>query len=101
MRIPRVLCLSSLCLALIACAKHPPLSPVSAETLAARLANERCYKQFGERPFKAEDFAAELSEGRWHWGTENGAPVDGYEVEVSFAGDGGKKRVVIRGRDRE
>ncbi|GEM_PF-2295202 len=90
-----------LSLSITACARHPPLTPVSAETLAARLANDQCYRQFGERPFKAEDYAAELTDGRWHWGTENGGPVDGYEIEVSFARDGGDKHIVIRGRDRE
>lgn len=96
-----VLFLSALGLAMISCASHPSLTPVSAETLAARLANERCFREFGERPFNAEDYAAELTDGRWHWGTENGGPVDGYEIEVSFAPDGGKELVVIRGRDRE
>ncbi len=87
---------------LAACAHHhPPLSPVSAATLAANLANERCYKEFGEKPFTSDDFDATIDQGRWEWGTENGGPVDGYEVEVSFARDGGDRRVVIRGRDRE
>jgi hypothetical protein len=44
-----------------ACAgtRHP-LTPVSAGTLAARLANERCEKEFGKRPFAPDDFGALL-----------------------------------------
>lgn len=89
------------CLSLLACAHHPQLTQVSAAALAAKLANERCGKDFGERPFRAEDFDATLQNGRWEWGTENGSPIDGYEVEVSFAHDGRDSRTVIRGRDRE
>ena len=79
-----------------ACAPHPPLSPVSAGTLAARLANDRCQKSFGSRPFTATDFEALLDNGRWHWGTTDGGKVDGYEVEVSFDRTGGKKKVVVK-----
>lgn len=84
-----------------ACSHHPSLTPVSAETLAAQIANEKCRQEFGEQPFKPEDYAAELTDGRWHWGTENGSHVDGYEIEVSFLPDGSDKQVVIRGRNRE
>lgn len=79
-----------------ACAgtRHP-LTPVSAGTLAARLANERCEKEFGKRPFAPEDFEALLDEGRWHWGTADGGKVDGYEVEVSFDRAGRKKKVSV------
>jgi hypothetical protein len=90
-----------LSLFLYACAYHPPLSQYSAATLAAKLANERCSREFGEHPFKAEDFDATLNEGRWEWGTGNGSPVDGYEVEVSFAPDGNASQIVLRGRDRD
>jgi hypothetical protein len=82
--------------ALNACAPHPPLSPVSAGTLAARLANDRCQKSFGSRPFSETDFEAMLDDGRWHWGTIDGGKVDGYEVEVSFDRTGGKKKVVVK-----
>lgn len=91
----------TLSLALSACSYHPPLSQYSAANLAAKLANERCSREFGERPFKAEDFDATLNQGRWEWGTGNGSPVDGYEVEVSFSPEGKASQIVIRGRDRE
>jgi hypothetical protein len=81
---------------LCACASHPPLSPVSAGALAAQLANERCRKDFGKRPFHPEDFEALLDQGRWHWGTLDGGKVDGYEAEVSFDRSGGKREVRVR-----
>jgi hypothetical protein len=37
-----------------------------------------------------------LDDERWHWGTTDGAKVDGYEVEVSFDRTGGKKKVVVK-----
>jgi hypothetical protein len=89
----------SLALALFflsACAAPRPLSPVSAGTLAARLANDRCQKQFGKRPFAPDDFEAVLDDGRWHWGTPGGGKVDGFEVDVSFDRGGRAKRVDVR-----
>ena len=84
-----------------ACAAQRTLSPVSAGTLAARMANDRCEKAYGERPFASEDFDVVLADGRWHWGTaeNDGKPsgkVDGYEVDVSFDRNGGKERVSVR-----
>jgi hypothetical protein len=101
MSMKRILASITFLLVLSACSHHPPLTPVSAANLAAQLANERCYHEFGERPFTGDDFDATLAEGRWEWGTLNGGPIDGYEVEVSFAKTGEDRRVVIRGQDRE
>jgi hypothetical protein len=81
---------------LSACAgNRTPLTPVSAGNLAARLANERCEKTFGKRPFAPEDFEALLDQGRWHWGTADGGKLDGYEVEVSFNPSGGRRKVAV------
>jgi hypothetical protein len=81
---------------LSACASRSALTPVSAGTLAASLANDRCQKSFGNRPFSAYDFEALLDDGRWHWGTTDGGKVDGYEVDVSFDRTGRKKKVVVK-----
>src|SRR4051812_3469567 len=86
----------SVSLLLCACASTRPLSPVSAGTLAARLANDRCEKSFGNRPFHPDDFEALLDDGRWHWGTADGAKVDGYEVRVAFDRNGNKKEVSVQ-----
>ncbi|HKP94391.1 MAG TPA: hypothetical protein VJ385_01420 [Fibrobacteria bacterium] len=92
----RILSVSILLLLPQACSRHPPLSPVSAGTLAADLANARCRKTYGKRPFRPDDFEAMLDGGRWHWGTPDGGKVDGFEVEVSFDRRGGEERVMVR-----
>ena len=86
----------SLCLFLCACAPRPTLSSVSAGARAASLANARCQKEYGKRPFEPEDFEARLDRGRWHWGTPDGGKVDGFEAEVSFDRQGGSDSVRVR-----
>lgn len=81
--------------ALAGCAPGPRLSPVSAGSLAARLANDHCQKEYGQRPFHQEDFEALLDEGRWRWGTRDGEKVDGFEVEISFDPQGRKDSVRV------
>jgi hypothetical protein len=81
---------------LSACAAPRPLTPVSAGVLAARLANDRCQKIHGARPFAPEDFAAVLERDRWHWGSVDEADrIDGYDVDVSFNASGGGRRVEV------
>jgi hypothetical protein len=92
----RRLTAAALTIMLFACAHRPPLSPVSASALAAQLANDRCQKTYGLRPFREGDFDAMLDQSRWHWGTRDGGKVDGFEVEVSFDREGGGKRVWVR-----
>jgi hypothetical protein len=71
------------------------LAPVSAGVLAARLANDRCQKLYGARPFAPEDFEAVLERDRWHWGSANAERIEGYDVDVSFNARGGSPRVEI------
>lgn len=78
-----------------ACAAPRPLTPVSAGVLAARLANDRCQKTYGARPFAPEDFEAVLERDRWHWGSADGDRIDGYDVDVSFNARGGGARVNV------
>jgi hypothetical protein len=78
------------------CAAGRPLNPVSAGTLAARLANERCQRVYGARPFAPDDFEAVREKDGWQWGTATGGKVDGYEVKVSFDERGGKRNVEVR-----
>ncbi len=84
-------------LVLMGCASQSTLTPVSAAYLASQIANEQCAKQYGETPFTPDDFEAAFINGRWEWGTKNGGKVNGYEVEVSFLGGGGKKVVLVQG----
>ena len=94
----RLLFLSALVVLLVsACAaSRTSLTPVSAGTLAARLANDRCLKAYGKTPFAPDDFEAAMDNGRWHWGTPDGGKVDGFEVEVSFDPRGGARRIDVR-----
>lgn len=78
-----------------ACAAPRPMTAVSAGTLAARLANDRCQKAYGKRPFAADDFEAVLQDKRWHWGTDEGGKVDGFEVEVTFDAGGRRPSVDV------
>jgi hypothetical protein len=79
----------------LGCAPGRPLTPYSASEKAALLANDRCQKTYGLRPFASQDFEAEFIDGRWVWGGEGSRHVDGFSVEVSFAPDGGRKRVEV------
>jgi hypothetical protein len=88
--------LAAASLFLAACAAPRPMTSVSAGALAARLANDRCQKAYGQRPFAPEDFEAILQDKRWHWGTAEGGKVDGYEVDVSFDASGRRPRVDVR-----
>lgn len=78
------------------CAAGRPLNQVSAGALAARLANERCQRVYGARPFAPDDFEAVRGTDGWRWGTPGGGKIDGYEVEVSFDERGGSRRVDVR-----
>lgn len=92
----RILVLTVILFFLCSCAAHRTLTPYSAGTLAADLANDRCGDAYGKRPFRPDDFEAILDQGRWHWGTDEGGKVDGFEVEVSFDRDGGGREVMVR-----
>jgi hypothetical protein len=95
----RLLLSASFALALGACASHRPLSAFSASRLSARLANDRCARDFGQRPFAADDFEAVLERGRWHWGGSEEAAVDGFHAEVVLGPHGEKEKVVVKGAE--
>jgi hypothetical protein len=61
-------------------------SPAAAEKYAVALANDRCEKEFGKRPFKTGRFPATQSGDRWLWGWLDGSGV-GYTAQVSFRAD--------------
>ena len=98
---PPKLLIAILALLWAGCTRPPPLTPVSAGELAARLANERCYRMYGARPFQGEDYEAILEAGRWNWGAPEGGPVDGYVVEVSFARNGQARQVRLNLKGEE
>ncbi|MBW8888335.1 MAG: hypothetical protein JF616_11320 [Fibrobacteres bacterium] len=78
-----------------ACAAPRTLAPASAGIMAARLANDRCQKLYGARPFAPEDFEAVWERDRWHWGSATAERIEGYDVDVSFNTRGGSPHVEV------
>src|SRR5690349_21099262 len=55
---------------------------------AAELANDRCEKEFGVRPFEADTFKLLLADDRYEWGRLDPIGVRGYSARVSFNREG-------------
>jgi hypothetical protein len=55
----------------------------TAEKYAVSLANDRCEREFGKRPFRSGRFPAIQSGDRWLWGWLDGRET-GYTAQVSF-----------------
>ena len=72
---------------LTACAGNRTDSPAAAEKFAVSLANDRCEKEFGKRPFKTGRFPATRSDDRWLWGWLDAKAAEGYTAQVSFHAD--------------
>jgi hypothetical protein len=88
-------------LAWTGCATHRALSAFTAGQASARLANDRCYREFGKRPFAADDFDAVFDQGRWHWGGPESNAVDGFRAEVVLGPYGEKKEVAVTGAEEK
>ncbi|GEM_PF-5976031 len=69
------------------CAGGPPSSPAAAEKFAVSLANDRCEKEYGKRPFKTGHFPATRSGDRWLWGWLDAGEAQGFTAQVSFRAD--------------
>ena len=62
---------------------------------AAKLANEKCQKDFGHSPFKPESYKAELIDSKWYWGKIDPIGIYGYSAKVEFCKDGSDKNVQV------
>ena len=62
---------------------------------AAKLANEKCQKDFGESPFTPDSYKAELVKSRWHWGIIDPKGFNGYSARVEFNKDGTNENVKV------
>lgn len=71
------------------------LSAAEAAELAARLANDRCEKQYRKRPFRAEQHPAVLKNGTYHWGGLDVGGPGGYSALVTFSQDGSQAHVEV------
>lgn len=71
------------------------LNEETASLLAADLANKRCEKIYGTRPFLPIHYKAVFSDGKWQWGYLDLAGIHGYSAEVSFNKYGTDRKVVV------
>jgi hypothetical protein len=62
---------------------------------AAKLANEKCQKEFGESPFTPASYEAELVDSKWHWGRIEPRGTNGYSAKVEFNKDGSDESVIV------
>lgn len=60
------------------------ISAAQAGELAVSLANDKCERLYGSRPFLPDHFNLVMKEGRWHWGRLDPVGVHGFSAEVSF-----------------
>ena len=75
---------------------RPVLDPHAAATLAAKLANDSCAKQFYDRkPFSSDQHSTSFIEGRWVWGEYDPAGPGGFSAMVTFNSNGSDPDVKI------
>ena len=75
--------------------KEQIISQEQAAVHAAKLANEKCQKEFGESPFAPGSYEAELVDSKWHWGKIEPRGINGYSAKVEFNKDGSDENVKI------
>jgi hypothetical protein len=71
------------------------LSAEDASSLAARLANEQCERQYRRRPFKAQQYPAIMADGAYHWGKLDVGGKGGFSALVIFCPDGSEPHVEV------
>lgn len=81
-------------LLLVGCAKAP-LTPIQAEALAMRLANDKADALFHHRPFRHSQHAKFLA-GQWIWTDSLEAGLGEYRATVELAADGSIHNVDVR-----
>ena len=62
---------------------------------AAKLANDKCQKDFGMSPFKPDSYKAELLNSKWIWGKISPKGINGYSAKVEFKKDGSNEKVRV------
>ena len=75
--------------------KEKIITQEQAAVHAAKLANEKCQKEFGESPFAPGSYEAELVDSKWHWGKIEPRGINGYSAKVEFNKDGSDENVKI------
>jgi hypothetical protein len=72
-----------------------PISPDKAAQLAAKLANDQCDHLYQKRPFTANQYAAKLQDGTYHWGGLDVGGQKGFSALVTFRQNGGDPHVEV------
>lgn len=71
------------------------LSPDRTGRLAAELANEECERRFHKRPFRPEQHAAVLRDGKYRWGGLDVGGPGGYSALVTLESAGSQPKVEV------
>ena len=75
--------------------KRQIISQEQAAVYAAKLANEKCQKVYGESPFVPGSYEAELVDSKWYWGNIEPRGVNGFSAKVEFNKDGSDEKVKV------
>jgi hypothetical protein len=75
--------------------KNQIITEKQAAVHAAKLANEKCQKDFGISPFTPGSYEAELVDSKWHWGKIEPKGINGYSAKVEFNKDGSGENVKV------
>jgi len=71
------------------------LSADRAAQLAAKLANDECEQRYQRRPFRPEQHAAVLENGKYRWGGLDVGGRGGFSALVTFTPDGSRPKVEV------
>jgi hypothetical protein len=71
------------------------LTEAGAASLAARLANDQCERQYRTRPFSAEQHRAVLQNDSYRWGGLDVGGPKGFSALVTFRSDGSEPHVEV------
>jgi hypothetical protein len=75
--------------------KYEIITQEQAAEHAAKLANEKCQKEFGQSPFTPGSYEAESIDSKWHWGKIEPKGINGYSAQVEFNKDGSDENVKV------
>ena len=71
------------------------VSASKAAQLAAQLANDECERRYHRRPFRPEQHAAVLDNGKYRWGGLDVGGRGGFSALVTFEPDGSHPKIEV------
>jgi len=90
-----ILIITSLFFLTIYSSEKLPLTKDQALSLAVKLSNDECKKQFDIAPFKTKSFNLEFENDFWIWGGLSESGINGYSVHTKFNKYGLKDTVQV------